>query len=42
MSCGDGHLGFPIGINNFVEDLSMIILGQIGFICPSGFREDAF
>jgi hypothetical protein len=27
MSCGGGHLGFPIGIENrnFVEDLPMII-----------------
>ena len=44
MSCGGGHLGFPIGIKNknFVEDLPMIILGQFGFNCPSGFREEAF
>ena len=44
MSCGGGHLGFPIGIKNrnFVEDLSMIIPGQFGFNCPSGFREEAF
>jgi hypothetical protein len=30
MSCGGGHLGFPIGIKNlnFVEDHSMIIPGQ--------------
>jgi hypothetical protein len=44
MSCGDGHLGFPIGIanNNFVEYLPMIIPGQFGFNCPSGFREEAF
>jgi hypothetical protein len=26
----------------FVEDLPMIIPGQFGFICPSGFREEAF
>jgi hypothetical protein len=40
MSCGGGHLGFPIGIKNrkFVEDLPMIIPGQFGFNCPSGFR----
>ena len=25
-----------------VEDLSLIILGQFGFIYPSGFREEAF
>jgi hypothetical protein len=39
MTCGGGHLGFPIGIknNNFVEDLPMIIPGQFGFNCPSGF-----
>jgi hypothetical protein len=30
MSCGGGHLGFPIGIKNikFVENLPMIIPGQ--------------
>jgi hypothetical protein len=30
MSCGGGHLGFPIGIQkqlHFVEDLPMIIHG---------------
>ena len=39
MSCGGGHLGFPIGIKNthLVEDLPMIIPGQFGFNCPSGF-----
>jgi CheY-specific phosphatase CheX len=39
-----GHLGFPIDIRNiyFVEDLPMIIPGQFGFNCPSGFREEAF
>jgi hypothetical protein len=44
MSCGDGHLGFLISIKNkyVVEDLPMIIPGQFGFDCPSGFREDAF
>ena len=44
MSCGGGHLGFPIGIKNrnFVDDLPMIIPGQFGFNCPSGFREEAF
>ena len=38
------HLGFPIGIKNikFVENLPMIIPGQFGFNCPSGFREEAF
>jgi hypothetical protein len=44
VSCGGGHLGFPTGIKNrtFVEDLPMIIPGQFGFNCPSGFREEAF
>jgi hypothetical protein len=27
---------------NFVEDFPMIIPGQFGFNCPSGFREEAF
>jgi hypothetical protein len=38
------HLGFPIGIKNIkcVEDLPMIIPGQFGFNCPSGFIEEAF
>jgi hypothetical protein len=38
------HLGFPIGIKNqkIAEDLPMIIPGQFGFNCPSGFREEAF
>jgi hypothetical protein len=44
MTYGGSHLGFPIGIKNrnFVEDHSMIIPGQFGFNCPSGFREEAF
>ena len=44
MYCGGGHLGFPIGIKNikFVEDLPMIIPGQFGFNCSSGFREETF
>jgi hypothetical protein len=44
MTCGCSHLGFPIGIKNikFVENLPMIIPGQFGFNCPSGFREEAF
>jgi hypothetical protein len=44
MSCGGSHLGFPIGIKNmkFVENLPMIIPGQFGFNCPSGFREEVF
>jgi hypothetical protein len=32
----------PIKNTNFVEDLPMIIPGQFGFNCPSGFREEAF
>jgi hypothetical protein len=34
MSCGGGHLRFPIGINNrnFADDLPMIIPGQFGSI----------
>jgi hypothetical protein len=27
---------------SWVEDLPMIISGQFGFNCPSGFREEAF
>jgi hypothetical protein len=44
LTLGGGHLGFPIAIKNkyFVEDLPMIIPGQCGFNCPSGFREEAF
>ena len=44
MTCGDSHLGIPIGIknSNFVEDLPMIIPGQFGFNYPSGFREETF
>jgi hypothetical protein len=40
MSCGGGHLGFPIGIKNthLVEDLPMIIPGQFGFNYPSSFE----
>jgi hypothetical protein len=29
-------------ILSFVADLSMIFLGQFGFICPSGFIEEVF
>jgi hypothetical protein len=29
-------------MNEFVEDLQMIIPGQFGFNCPSSFREEAF
>jgi hypothetical protein len=44
VSCGGGHLGYPIGIKNifFVKDLPMIIPGQFGFNCSGGFREEAF
>jgi hypothetical protein len=44
MSCGGIHLGFSIGIKNshLVEDLPMIIPGQFGFNCSSGFREKGF
>jgi hypothetical protein len=44
MSCGGGHLGFPICIKNthLVEDFPIIIPGQFGFNYPSGFREEAF
>jgi hypothetical protein len=31
-----------IGWSSTNEDLPMIILGQFGFNCPSGFREEAF
>jgi hypothetical protein len=33
MSCGGGHLGFPIGIKDikFVEDLPMIIIQNGGY-----------
>jgi hypothetical protein len=43
MTCSGSHLGFPTSITNrkFVEDLPMIIPGQFGFNCPSGFREEA-
>jgi hypothetical protein len=40
MSCGGGHLGFPIVIKNthLVENLPMIIPGQFGFNYPSGWE----
>jgi hypothetical protein len=35
--------GLSLTLNrNFVEGLPMIIPGQFGFNCPSGFREKAF
>ena len=38
------HVEYPTGTKNrnFVEDHPMIIPGQFGFNCPSGFREEAF
>jgi hypothetical protein len=44
MSWGGGHLGYLIGLKkrNCIEYLPMIIPGQFGFNCPSGFREEAF
>jgi hypothetical protein len=44
LKIGGGHLGFPIGIKKrkFVENLPMIIPGQFGFNCPSGFREETY
>jgi hypothetical protein len=43
MSCGGGHLGYPIGIKNthFVEDLPMIIPGQFGFNCDQKSKKAA-
>jgi hypothetical protein len=41
MTCGGSHLGFPIGIKNNKFDHSWAV-GQFGFNCPSGFREEAF
>jgi hypothetical protein len=32
----------PNGPTMIIEDLPMIISGQFGFNCPSGFREEAF
>jgi hypothetical protein len=42
------NVGWPSWISDrhkkhkFVEDLLMIIPGQFGFNCPSGFREEAY
>jgi hypothetical protein len=43
-SCRSRHFEFHIGTKNlnFVEDLPMIIPGQFGLNCPSGFREELF
>ena len=42
MSCGGGHLGFPIGIKNrnLVKDIPMIIHLQLGFSQYISFREE--
>ena len=42
MSCGGGHLGFPIGIKNrnLVKDIPMIIHLQFGFSQFISFREE--
>ena len=42
MSCGGGHLGFPIGIknSNLVKDIPMIIHLQFGFSQFISFREE--
>jgi hypothetical protein len=42
MSCGGGHLGFPIGIKNrnLVKDIPTIIHLQFGFSQFISFREE--
>jgi hypothetical protein len=42
MSCGGGHLGFPIGIKNrhLVKDIPMIIPLHFGFSQFISFREE--
>jgi hypothetical protein len=42
MSCGGGHLGFPIHIKNInlVKDIPMIINLQLGFSQFISFREE--
>ena len=42
MSCGGGHLGFPIGIKNrnLVKDIAMIIQLQFGFSQFISFGEE--
>jgi hypothetical protein len=42
MSCGGGHLGFPIHIKsrNLVKDIPMIIPLQFGFSQFINFREE--
>jgi hypothetical protein len=36
------YMNFGIKNTHFVEDVPMIIPGQFGFNCSSGFREEAF
>jgi hypothetical protein len=42
MTCGGGHLGFPIHIKNrnLVKDIPMIINLQVGFSKFISFREE--
>jgi hypothetical protein len=40
--CSDMEFKMAAKNIKFVEDLPMIIPGQFGFNCPSGFREEAF
>jgi hypothetical protein len=40
--CSDMKFKMAATKINCIEDLQMIIPGQIGFNCPSGFREEAF
>jgi hypothetical protein len=42
MSCGGGHLGFPIGTKNrkLAKDIPMIIHLQFGFSQFINFREE--
>jgi hypothetical protein len=42
MIIGRSSTNFLFLNRKFVEDLPMIIPGQFGFNCPSGFREEAF
>jgi hypothetical protein len=42
MAATAGLSSIGIKNRNFVEDLPMIMPGQFGFNCPSGFREEAF
>jgi hypothetical protein len=40
--CSDMKIKMAVKNTHLVEDLPMIIPGQFGFNCPSGFREEAF